>query len=186
MSTIRPLDLSHLLLQSILSEKDWAIDATVGRGYDTSFLCHLLPKGRLFAFDIQKDALDQAKDRVKNVSTTIDWIEDSHANFSSYLAPYEGQIAAIVYNLGYLPGGDKAITTTVASTLESVAQGLHLLRSGGLMTIMVYPGHPEGAREKDALISYCRTLSQDKVDVYCYQALNQMNQPAFLLALQKK
>lgn len=186
MSFISPLTLSHQLLKASLAPDDWAIDATVGQGYDTSFLCQQLPQGKIFAFDIQKEAIAIAQKRVSASTGQIEWIEDSHAHFNAHLPNCQGKIAAIMYNLGYLPGGDKNITTQVTSTLESLAQALHLLKAGGLITLMVYPGHPEGQREKEALLSYCRTLDQSKVDVYSYQAINQQHHPAFLLVLQKK
>ena len=49
-----------------------------------------------------------------------------------------------MYNLGFLPGGNKEITTLAKTTMKSIEDGLELLDSNGIMTIAVYRGHAEG------------------------------------------
>ena len=91
-----------------------------------------------------------------------------------------------MFNLGYLPGGDKEITTQAASTILAIESGLKLLRPGGIMTVMIYWGHSAGQVEKDAVESFCQTLSQMDYLVLKYQYINQQNQAPFLLAVERR
>ena len=54
----------------------------------------------------------------------------------------------IVYNLGYLPGSDKLLTTKTSSTLLSVEKALSLIAPNGAISITCYPGHEEGKKEE--------------------------------------
>lgn len=47
------------------------------------------------------------------------------------------------YNLGWLPGGDKSITTELEDTLESIEAARRLVKSGGMISVMLYRGHAE-------------------------------------------
>lgn len=47
------------------------------------------------------------------------------------------------YNLGWLPGGDKSITTKLEDTLESIEAAKRLVRHGGMISVMLYTGHSE-------------------------------------------
>ena len=71
---------------------------------------------------------------------------------------FHGQIAAIMWNLGYLPGGDKQLTTTLRSTVAAIQSGLALLARGGVMTIIAYTGHPGGLEEATAVEGLLRDL----------------------------
>ncbi len=141
-----------------LQKGDRAIDATCGNGHDTLFLSKMA-LSHLYVFDIQKKALEETKKRVgkENISYHL----GCHSTFSGI----KEKVQLIVYNLGYLPGEDKTITTQVATTLKSVSKGLDLLSTGGLMTITLYPGHPEGKREKEALFDFVKTLPKERFEV---------------------
>lgn len=47
------------------------------------------------------------------------------------------------YNLGWLPGGDKSITTKLEDTLESIEAAKRLVKHGGMISVMLYRGHAE-------------------------------------------
>ena len=83
-------------------------------------------------------------------------------------APVQG----IMFNLGWLPGGDKSVTTRLETTLKAVQAGLTLLDKGGLMTICIYPGHEEGDREREALLKYVASLRPQEVNVLHHRFLN--------------
>ncbi len=49
----------------------------------------------------------------------------------------------IAFNLGYLPGSDKATTTQRASTLQALQAAFEVLRPGGLLSVMAYTGRAQ-------------------------------------------
>lgn len=132
---------AHAYWKEILEPGDIAIDATCGNGHDTLFLSEL--GARVIAYDIQKEALDAARQKVNAT-----FRHQSHARFE------ETEAALIVYNLGYLPGGDKSLTTRVETTLKSVEHALKIATKA--ISITCYPGHPEGAREEEALLNFLK------------------------------
>ena len=57
---LQPQNISDYFI-SLLKEGDVAIDATAGNGYDTLKLCKAVGNsGKVYAFDIQKDAIENA------------------------------------------------------------------------------------------------------------------------------
>ncbi len=92
---------------------------------------------------------------------------------------------AIVFNLGWLPGAQHGITTRVETTLSAVDQALEALAPDGVMTICIYPGHEEGARERDALIDWAKRVNPRRFDVLIKTYLNQPNDPPMMLAVHK-
>jgi hypothetical protein len=88
-----------------------------------------------------------------------------------------------VYNLGYLPGGKKSITTQTDTTLESVKLSLELLADDGAISITCYPGHEEGAREEKELLAFAETLSSKEWNVCQHKWLNRPRSPSLLWLL---
>lgn len=147
MKTRPHLELAHRLWSELLQPADTAIDATCGNGKDTLRLAQLLPQGRILALDIQERAILHSKE-VLTGYPQVEFYLQSHVDF-----PAAEGVKLIVYNLGYLPGANnKALTTLTETTLQSVEKACHLVQKGGAISIMCYPGHPEGAREEEALI----------------------------------
>jgi len=152
--------------KKVVHPGDTLIDATVGNGYDTLFLARLLQgKGFLIGYDIQKAALEETKKRLEQklpteFSRIISLKLQSHAEFDHE----QKNIKLIVYNLGYLPGGNnKSITTKCSTTLKSIENGLRVLSvPGGAISVTCYPGHEEGAKEQAAMIDFIKKLSPDK------------------------
>lgn len=185
----RVLPYSKKLLTLALSQGDIAIDATVGNGHDTLFLARLVgDSGHVYGFDIQKEALTNTSTLLqKEDVTNVTLIHDSHANVSKHLeASLHHKIKAAIFNLGYLPGGDKTITTTPDSTVNAINRLLKIMPSEGLIILVVYHGHPEGAVERDALLEYVSTIEQKQANVLQYRFLNQVNAPPFIIAIEKK
>ena len=151
----------HLLLakdywQSHLKPSDFAIDATCGNGHDTLFLSQRLPQGTVFALDIQENAIQKTKERLSGAAN-VHYFCQSHAHLKALPLPSPPQL--IVYNLGYLPGGDKSITTMTEKTLESIGEALSILDENGALSITCYPGHEEGMREEEEFLSFLMTLA---------------------------
>jgi hypothetical protein len=162
--TLPLLDVQRLLrlfCELVAQKGDLLIDATVGNGHDTLFLAELAQKlnGQVIGFDIQQKAIDSTKKRVEGFSN-VTLILDSHASFDRYLKPRT--VGLIVYNLGYLPCGEKSITTLAGSTLQSIRSGLELLRGDGGIAITCYSGHIEGVKEIEVLKEFLHTLDPKK------------------------
>ena len=151
----RPLtELAQLAVQEVLQPGDAVIDATMGNGHDTHFLAASVgPEGVVYAFDIQPVALERTRVRLAEAGLqNVVLINQSHAGMSMVVPPErQGNIAAVMFNLGYLPNGDKALTTRPESTRQAIHQAGSLLRAGGVMTIVAYMGHDGGNAEADAV-----------------------------------
>ena len=90
-----------------------------------------------------------------------------------------------MFNLGWLPGAPHAVTTRVETTLRAVNAALELLREDALLTVCVYPGHEEGAREREALLAWARDLDEKTYDTMLRCYLNQGGDPPLLIAVKK-
>lgn len=161
------------------------IDATMGNGYDTQWLAELVGEsGHVYGFDIQLEAVNRTRDRLaaaglENRATLF------HAGHE-HIAELVGEpVDAAVFNLGWLPGTDKALRTRAETTLTAVNAALDRLKEGALMTICVYPGHPEGRDELDRLIAWGGALPGEKYDVMARAYLNQSGDPPVLIAVKK-
>lgn len=175
------LDAAKSFLYGKIKEDDTLVDFTMGNGHDTAYLCSLVPLGKVYAFDIQKEALDNtAKLLDEKGYGNAELILDSHANIAKYVDHFK----CGMFNLGYRPGGDKKVTTLTESTLKAVTDGIELMEKGGVLVISVYPGHEEGTREGEAL--YKLLSSYDKVyySVIQYRMINSPTSP-FIFAIEK-
>ncbi|PKH08685.1 MULTISPECIES: class I SAM-dependent methyltransferase [Planomicrobium] len=183
MTLMRVLPFTKSLLEQAVAEGDKVIDATAGNGHDTLFLAQLAgDAGKVYAFDIQEDAIEATKARVKD-HRNVETVLDSHANIDQYVSE---EIAAAVFNLGYLPKGDHSIITKAETTLLAISHCLDLLKKKGLVAIVIYSGHEGGSEERDAVMDFASQLPQTKFDVMKYQFINQQHSPPFLVAIEKK
>ena len=110
-------------------------------------------------------------------------ILDGHQNMISYVPPESAD--AVMFNLGWLPGAAHGVTTQTETTLEAVNAALAVLKEDGVMTVCVYPGHDEGARERDALLAWARSLDELAWDVMLRAYLNQSGDPPLMIAVKK-
>ncbi|MFA5250836.1 MAG: class I SAM-dependent methyltransferase [Parachlamydiales bacterium] len=168
MSYFNLLKFAHSLWKKKLLKNSRVIDATAGNGHDTAALAQMLGKGELFVFDLQKTALEntkkllQAKGLWEQPALKIHCFQKSHADFDPLIQ--KGSIDLAVYNLGYLPHGDKNLTTKTATTLLSLERALKLLKPQGALSIVAYPGHPEGVQESRAVALWFENLkNQEKI-----------------------
>jgi predicted methyltransferase len=180
----------HRLLRERLRPGDWAVDATAGNGHDTLLLTQLTgPDGKVYAFDIQAEAIAATARLLADSGippTTFTLITASHENMSAHLpAGAHGQLAALLFNLGYLPGGDKSVITHPASTLSGLRDALLLLRPGGLLLLVLYPGHPGGALEAEAVRAEVSGLSPRLWQITEHRALNTAKPAPFVIVVEK-
>lgn len=149
-------------------------DFTMGNGHDTLWLCRQSGKeGRVYAFDIQEQAIESTRTLLKKELNYENYtlIHSSHANALDYI---KEPINIGMFNLGYLPGGDKSITTLRPSTQKAVEAAISLLGDNAVLLVAVYPGHAEGEAEGEMLGNYFSTLSRFK---YCCGIFRLMNSP---------
>lgn len=167
------LELSKELWKKFLKKEDLAIDATCGNGHDTLFLSGL---SSVVALDIQKLAIDNTKKLLESHEKTAELYLLSHEKIDELPLPKAPRL--IVYNLGYLPKGDKAITTMTDTTLLSVKKSLTILAEGGALCITCYPGHAEGALEEKRLEEWAQTLPSDRWLVCHHKWVNRKGAPS--------
>jgi len=180
-----PVTLSHLLVRRFVSPGDHVIDATCGNGHDTLLLAELVgPAGRVWAFDIQQAALDATAGRLAEAEdcAAVDLIHAGHETIKDHC---RGPVKAVVFNLGYLPGGDRTVVTQTESTLAGLAQSLEILATGGIVVITIYPGHESGGLERIALEDRLAQLPPAGFHIW---RMGQINVPAtapYIILIQK-
>lgn len=153
---------AHAIIRQIVRSGDVAIDATAGNGHDTKFLADLVgATGLVFAIDIQQQALQQTAALLGDAALAhVHLVQRDHTELKAIIpSEYHEQIAVVMFNLGYLPGGDRSLTTRTDSTLEAIRSALDILRPGGVLTVVAYSGHPGGAAEANAIECLLRNLS---------------------------
>ena len=161
-----------------VKEGDICIDATAGNGNDTLALCQLVGgTGKVIAFDIQEAAIANTKKRLEDngVADRAEVYLESHTNMSKHAEA--DSVSCIVFNFGYLPGGDHNLATRKESSIEAIHEGLRLMRKGGLMSLCIYSGGDSGFEERDAILEELKTLDGKKYLVIKSEYYNRPNNP---------
>jgi hypothetical protein len=196
------VDIAQKHWSKILSSGDTVIDATAGNGHDTLNLVEQISwvgGGTLTACDIQLSAIEASKtllkDRLKmkvieespsmwlclpfqtqpklSGSVVLHWHHGCHLDFIRSLPPTS--VKLVVFNLGYLPGGDKSIVTLSDTTVSTLREATAVLEPGGCISVTCYPGHAEGESEERAVVSFASSLPQQTFSSYWHQWINQRN-----------
>ncbi|HOV27623.1 MAG TPA: class I SAM-dependent methyltransferase [Pseudobacteroides sp.] len=176
---------SHEIVERIVKEGDTVVDATAGNGNDTVFLAKLAGEsGKVYAFDIQERALSKTKEKLEDqgIAHRVELIRDGHENMGKYIS---GPVSVVMFNLGYLPGGDHSICTRFETTKSAVEAAMGLLKKNGLIVMVVYYGGDSGFEEKDALMDYIKTIDYKKYSVLKSEFVNQPNCPPLLVIIEK-
>jgi predicted methyltransferase len=149
---LRVTDIAHLVVRARLQPGALVVDATVGNGHDTLMLSDAVgPSGHVFGFDVQADALGRARARL-GARANVTLCQAGHERMAELLAvEAQGRIAAIMFNLGFLPGAAKHIITHPRTTLQALTASLTLIAPGGIISLVTYPAHAGGAEEADAV-----------------------------------
>ncbi|QEY26551.1 tRNA (mnm(5)s(2)U34)-methyltransferase [Neisseria zalophi] len=179
------LPFAHYLLSNAVKPGDTVIDGTAGNGHDTLALAQMVgANGKVWAFDIQAQALAQTAARLDQAGARaqVAYIQAGHERLADYVAE---PITAAIFNFGWLPGGDKTLTTQADTSIRALESALHLLKSGGLLAAVLYPGHEAGNREAAAVEQWAALLPQQQYSVLKYGFINRRNQPPYLLAAEK-
>lgn len=181
---LRTLEFTHMVVGRFVTAGDSVIDATAGNGNDTLFLARLVgEKGKVFAFDVQEKAIINTKNLLQQngLMSRVQLIKAGHEHVGKYVGE---EVSVVMFNLGYLPGGDHNIITRPENTIEGVEASLKLLSSGGVITLVVYTGHAGGQEEWNHLEKFLAQLNTKKYRVLLYKFLNTKKSP-FLAAVEK-
>jgi len=187
------------IVRAYVDPGDVVIDATCGNGHDTLALAEMDP-AQLYAFDAQESAVRATtnrleangyRDRISSGRIIVEclrheemkrFLEDTAGNGGSA----DASVKVIIFNLGYLPGGDKNITTQSETTLQALQASMDLIQSDGLICITMYSGHTEGKEEKTALLSFTEALDSRKWHCAYVSMPNQRHDPPEILLITKK
>lgn len=166
----------HSTLEKVINRNDTVIDATVGNGHDTLFLSMLANK--VIGFDIQEQAISETSKLLeKHNRNNVSLFLEGHQNIDKH---NDGLVKAITFNLGYLPGSDKSVTTLYETTVTALKKALDMINIGGVVSIIVYTGHDKGD-ESNHISDYLKTIDMTHFQVLKYQFLNRNNAPYVLL-----
>ena len=181
------LPLAHHYWSLLVKPGDTVIDATCGNGHDTLFMAQLAiteNSGAVYGFDIQAEAIANTRLLVESnllpkCVNRINLLQRSHNTFPDEILPKS--VKLIAYNLGYLPGGDKSITTLTESSLESIKKAQELLCDDGMICVTCYPGHPEGKIEEAAIFKYASSLNPRAWTCVQHHWINRQQSPRLLM-----
>ncbi len=177
---------ARALVESAVSEGAKVIDATMGNGHDTLWLSNLVgDTGMVYAFDVQEEAVLNTKNRLEEagVLSRAQLFLKGHENIGLTV---RCMVDAAVFNLGWLPGHEKSVRTRKETTLSAVNQALSMLKTGGILTICVYPGHEEGDEELNALTEWAEGLNEKVFDAVIFRYANISKKPPVLIAVTKR
>lgn len=176
----RPTALAHEILRPLIQPGDLVIDATAGNGHDTLFLAECVgATGKVLAFDVQEKAISAARERVAEFAGQVKFFLESHTAMTTRAA--SGSVSVIMFNLGYLPGEDHDLTTDGEETLRALDAAAGLLKSGGVISTICYPGHPAGATEAAAVERWMTARAADRWRVAKYSAVGTRRPAPFLM-----
>lgn len=184
---LNTLGLAHRFLAEQIKPGAFCIDATAGRGGDTAFLCGLVgPTGRVLAFDIQEDAVRSTRERIEALGygDVARVVHACHSRMADYAG--SGSVDGVVFNFGWLPGGDHHIFTKPETSIAAIQSGLDLLRPGGVMCLCIYAGGASGYEERDALLEFLRGIDHRRYTVLLSQFWNRPNDPPIPVFLWKE
>lgn len=160
------------VLKQVIQPGDTVVDATLGNGHDACMLAVLVGEGgRVVGFDIQADAVASASERLKaqGLLRRCSLYNVGHERMAEFV---QVPVRTVTFNLGWLPGGDKSVTTHWDTTRQAVEAALSLLLPGGVCTVCAYPGHAAGDEERRSLIAFLSTLRPQEFNVLHQRFLN--------------
>lgn len=155
--------LAHNVIRRNVQQGDIVIDATAGNGNDTQLLASLVgASGRTIAIDIQRSAIESTSSRLERAGLIADLRLVDHAIELDSLQSAGLHVKAVMFNLGYLPGSDKQITTGSISTRAAIHAASQMLKPGGVVTIIAYRGHAGGLEEATVVEQCLAELPTDQ------------------------
>jgi ubiquinone/menaquinone biosynthesis C-methylase UbiE len=191
MDTVKPenlrgaVALSHFFLRERVKPGDTVVDATCGNGRDTLLLARLVgPTGWVWAFDVQAEALEATRTLVagEGLINRVEIVQAGHERLAEFVRE---PLAAVVFNLGYLPGGDKQQVTRPENTVTALQQAAGLLSPRGMITVCIYTGHPGAPEEGEAVENWAATLAPEQFNVWRSRQVNRPGTAPYLVLVEK-
>ena len=182
--SIHTISLLHTWIGQKVTEGAFCIDATAGKGKDTALLAELAGAGgKVVAMDIQADAIEQTAAflQKKHLAERVQLVQDSHANIDRYADA--ASVDCIVFNLGYLPGGDHTIATQAESTICALEKSLALLKPFGIIALAIYHGGDTGFEERDAVLAWLKQVDSRQYTVMVTDFYNRPNHPPLAVCI---
>ena len=179
------VEASRLFLAPVLADAACVVDATAGNGHDSLYLCkQTKAECRVWAFDIQAAAVASCGKLLAQhgYADKVRLIQADHALLREVIRE---PVDAVIFNLGYLPGHDHAVTTHLESLAPALDALRDLLAPGGRIAIVAYPGHPPGRLETEFLEEYLPRWPQSVFCISRLSFINQKNYPAILYSIGK-
>ncbi len=151
---------------------DTVVDATLGNGHDTCILAGLVGEtGRVIGFDLHEEAVARTRERL-TAAGLLDRCElyaVGHERLAELTPP---RVRCVAFNLGWLPGGDKSVTTRWETTRTAVLAAMERLEPLGILTVCVYPGHAAGEEERAKLTELLASLPPQVYNILHQRFLN--------------
>lgn len=177
--------LVHLLLSEAVRPGGTVVDATAGNGNDTLFLARLVgPGGKVYAIDIQNEALQKTAILLQKegILDRVVLLHNSHDDLER-LVP--APVDAVIFNLGYLPGGNHRIVTTSETTASALRAALKILKPEGRIGLVIYTGHPGGRDELTSVEEIASALDSRHYQVVKLNLLNRSAKAPVVIVIEK-
>ena len=177
--------LSHFFLSEKVKPGDHVADATCGNGHDTLFLARLVGEGgKVWAFDIQENAIENTRMLLSEAGclAQVELVASGHERFAEFV---EEPLKAAVFNLGYLPGGNKEIITNPDASLAALGQAAGILIPGGVIAVCIYTGHSGGAEEGAAVEKWAAALPPAEFNVWLSRQVNRPSTAPYVMLIEK-
>ncbi len=177
-------DIICYFINKFKNKKITAVDMTVGNGNDIFNICSIIGKeSHIYGFDILEEAINKSTEKLKiHKNMNINLILDSHENIDNYI---EDDLDLAIYNLGYLPKGNKNITTDYNTVINSLNKVFKILNKNGIILITFYPGHKSGKLESIEIEKYLKTKDQKKYRILKFDFINQVNNPPYVIVIER-
>ncbi len=119
----------------------------------------------MLGFDIQPEAITSTRARLEKQGLTAELICDSHANLLQYVRP--GTADIVMFNFGWLPGADHSVFSTADSSIPALEAALAALRTGGVLSAILYSGRVIGTDEKQSILAGCGLSRWKNIPYWC-------------------
>ncbi len=180
-------ELAHFFAGSVLAPGDIAVDCTAGNGNDMLFLLKATgPDGFVYGFDIQAEAISATRALLDRAGITPERYSLARRSHAELAEEVRGPVSAFMFNLGYLPGGDRSVTTEPEEVKAGLGAAMEMLRANGLITVVIYTGHEGGRAELDALLDFGASVDDRRFRVMHVSNMNGGRPSPSIMVIQKK
>ncbi|KAH7557840.1 hypothetical protein JRO89_XS11G0227600 [Xanthoceras sorbifolium] len=184
---------THRVWKHVVRKGDIVVDATCGNGYDTLAMLKLVADesgtGCVYGLDVQGEALDNTSSLLDETvnraeKQLVKLFNICHSKIEE-VVPKDTSVRLVAFNLGYLPGGDKTVITKSETTLMALEAAERILIQGGLISMVVYVGHPGGREELETVEAFASRLSVDNWICCKFQMLNRPLAPVLVFLFKR-